>query len=93
MLRIAIPATGRSQLNFNSFEKNNIPSPPNGVDAEINNDVLLLFDDEEQAINYAESLYAISDDIDDEDSPQKLAINDIVNTIYTNDFIVSYRSN
>lgn len=90
MLRIAIPSTGSSQLTFNTFESYDIPVPPNGIDAEINNDVLLLFDDEEQAINYARDLYDLADSIDDNASHKKLVINDIINTINNNDFIRSY---
>lgn len=93
MLRIAIPSTGPSQLTFNSFENYDIPAPPNGVDAEINNDVLLLFDDEQQALEYADNLYEIGDTIEDDTKPQKATINDIVAAIYGNDFIKSYRDN
>ncbi|MES2375813.1 MAG: hypothetical protein V4553_04510 [Bacteroidota bacterium] len=91
MLRIAIPSTGESQLTFNSFEKYSVPPPPNGVDTEINNDVVLLFDDEEQAIAYADSLFEVGTDLGNDETGKKLIVNDIVGAIYNNDFIKSYR--
>jgi regulatory protein YycI of two-component signal transduction system YycFG len=91
MLRIAIPSTGQSGLTFNSFEKFSVPPPPNGVDAEINNEVVLLFNDEQQAVEYAESLFEVSSDLDNDKTPQKLIVNDIVGAIYNNNFVKSYR--
>ncbi|MBC7400055.1 MAG: hypothetical protein H7289_08930 [Mucilaginibacter sp.] len=91
MLRIAIPSTGQSQLTFNSFEKYSVPPPPNGVDAEINNDVVLLFDDEQQAVEYADSLFEVGTDLDNDQTSKKLIVNDILGAIYNNDFIKSYR--
>ena len=91
MLRIAVPSTGSSKLTFATFQNGVIPSPPNGVDAEINNDVILLFEDEEEAIAYAESLVDLGTELDNEETPEKLIINDIATAIYNNDFIKSYR--
>lgn len=91
MLRIAVPSTGESGLTFNSFEKYSVPPPPNGVDAEVNNDVVLLFDDEEQAVAYADSLFEVGADLDNDQTNKKLIVNDIVGAIYNNDFIRSYR--
>jgi hypothetical protein len=91
MLRIAIPSTGDSQLTFNSFEKFSVPPPPNGVDAEVNNDVILLFDDEQQAVDYADSLFEVGTELENDKTPQKLIVNDIVTAIYNNDFVRSFR--
>jgi hypothetical protein len=91
MLRIAIPSNGESELTFNSFEKYSVPPPPNGVDAEVNNDVILLFDDEEQAITYADGLFEVGTELEDDQTNKKLIVNDIVGAIYNNDFIKSYR--
>ncbi len=91
MLRIAIPSTGESELTFNSFERYSVPPPPNGVDAEVNNDVVLLFDDEEQAVAYADSLFEVGTELEDDQTNKKAIVNDIVGAIYNNDFIKSYR--
>ena len=90
MLRINIPSTGKSQLTFASFEKNDLPKPPNGIDEEINGDLVLFFDDEEQAVNYAYALEDLSNGIDDNASPIKLAINDIVVAVNGDEFVQTY---
>lgn len=90
MLRINVPSTGKSQLTFASFEKNDLPKPPNGIDEEINGDLVLFFDDEEQAVNYAYALEDLSNGIDDNTSPIKLAINDIVVAVNGDEFVQTY---
>ncbi|HEY0245792.1 MAG TPA: hypothetical protein VGC01_09530 [Mucilaginibacter sp.] len=89
MLRINIPSTGSGQLTFSSFENENLPKPPNGIDEETGN-VVMLFDDEEQAVNYADELEDVSSAIDDNESPLKLAINDIIVAIKSDEFVQSY---
>jgi len=56
MLRINIPSDGPSKINFSTFWNYLLPVPPNGVASAVNNDVVLLFDNEEQAANYADVL-------------------------------------
>ncbi|MGZ3966249.1 MAG: hypothetical protein ACXVJC_14845 [Mucilaginibacter sp.] len=90
MLRINVPSTGKSQLTFASFEKNDLPKPPNGIDEEINGDLVLLFDNEEEAVNYAYALEDISNSISDTKSPTKSAINDIVVSINGDEFVQTY---
>ena len=51
MLHINIPSNTNSNINFSSFEQYELPAPLSGVDAEINNDLILKFEDEEEAIN------------------------------------------
>ena len=70
MLHITIPSNSRSNLNFSTFEEYQLPAPPNGIDAEINNDVILKFEDEEEAISYAEQLEDLSNELNDKSSPQ-----------------------
>jgi hypothetical protein len=90
MLRITIPSNGQSQLTFSSFENEDLPKPPNGVDDEINDDVVLLFEDEKDAVDYADQLKDISTAIDDDTSPLKLAINDIIVAIENDEFVQDY---
>lgn len=90
MLQITIPSNGRSELTFSSLENSELPKPINGIDEEINGDAILLFDDEEQAINYTYELEDISTTINDSDSPLKLAINDIAAAINRDEFVQSY---
>ncbi|MDB5010562.1 MAG: hypothetical protein JWR67_2298 [Mucilaginibacter sp.] len=90
MLRITIPSNGPAKLTFSSFENEDLPKPPNGIDVEVNNNVILLFDDEEEAIDFADGLEDISNSINDNTSPVKLAINDIIMAIKNNKFIQDY---
>lgn len=90
MLLINISANSSSNLNFSSFEEFGLPAPPNGVEAEINNDVILKFDDEEQALIYAAQLENLSNELHDKQSPQYTALSDIIMAIRNDDFIQSY---
>ncbi len=90
MLQITIPSNGRAELTFSSFENSDLPKPPNGIDEEINDDVILLFDDEEQAVAYADELEDISTAINDNSSPRKLALNDIIVAIKSDSFVQEY---
>ena len=90
MLRINIPSTGPSELTFSTFERFGLPAPPNGVNEEINDDVILNFEDEEEAITYAEQLENLSNGLNDKSSPQNLAIWDIIMAIRNDEFVQSY---
>lgn len=90
MLYINISLNSNSNLNFSTFEEYGIPAPPNGVDAEINNDVILKFEDEEEAIIYSEQLANLSNELNDKQSPQYIAISDVIMAIRNDDFIQSY---
>jgi hypothetical protein len=74
MLRISIPSNGPSKINFSSFMNYLLPVPPKGIDSEVNNNAVLLFDNEQEAINYANSLKQLP-------GSQKKVGNEIVNTI------------
>ena len=90
MLRITILPTGKSQLTFATFERYGLPGPPNGADAEINDDLILKFEDEQDAMAYAEQLQNLSNELDDKSSPQNIAISDIVMTIRNDEFVKAY---
>jgi hypothetical protein len=89
MLKIAIPSTGTAKLTFSSFERYGIPAPLSGADAEINDDLVLNFEDEEEAVTYSEQLEALSGELEDETSPQNLAINDMIMAIQNDPFVQS----
>jgi hypothetical protein len=90
MLRITVPSNTASQLTFTSFEQYDLPAPLNGVDAEINNNVILKFDDEAEAIVYAEQLENLSNELNDKESPQNIAIGDIIMAIRNDEFVQAY---
>jgi len=74
MLRISIPSNGPSKINFSSFMNYLLPVPPKGIDSELNNDAVLLFDNEEEAKNYADRLKQLP-------GSQKKVGNEIINAI------------
>lgn len=90
MLRIVVPSNTSSQLTFSTFERYGLPAPPNGVDAEINEDVVLNFEDEEEAITYANQLEILSNGLNDKSSPQNIAIGDMIMAIRNDEFIQNY---
>ena len=91
MLHIVVPSsTSSSQLTFSAFERYGLPAPPSGVDAEINDDVILKFEDEEEAIIYAGQLETLLNGLDDKDSPEYLAISDLIMAIQNDEFVQSY---
>ena len=88
MLRITVPSNGPSELTFSAFQSYNLPKPINGIDSEVNN-VLLLFDDEQDAVDYADRLIEYLDDLDDV-SPKRAAINDIIVAIKSDEFVQTF---
>ncbi len=90
MLNITVPSNTSSNLTFSTFEQYELPSPPSGVDAEVNNDLILKFEDEEEAIVYAEQLENMLNEIDDNTTPQYLAVNDIIMAIRNDEFVQAY---
>jgi hypothetical protein len=53
-----------------------LPVPPKGLDSEVNNDAVLLFDNEEEAKTYADELSKLP-------GSQKKIGNEIINAIMT----------
>jgi hypothetical protein len=89
MLNIDIQSDGESGLTFSELEKYNIPVPPNGFKSEINNDVVMQFEDEQQAIDYAHELDAYSNSINSE-SQEYLIVSDIIKAIGDDEFVQAY---
>jgi hypothetical protein len=89
MISIDIPSDGQSGLTFTLLEKHDIPAPPNGFSSEINDNVLMKFDDEQQAIDYAHELDAYSNSID-ANSVEYSIINDIIKAVGDDGFIQEY---
>jgi hypothetical protein len=74
MLRISIPSNGPSKINFSSFMNYLLPLPPKGIDIEVNNDAVLLFDNEEEVKVYTDKLKQLP-------GSQKKVGNEIINAI------------
>jgi hypothetical protein len=89
MLNIDVPSNGLSGLTFTELEKYNIPAPPNGFLSEINNNVVIRFDDEQQALDYAHDLDAYSNSIRRE-APEYNIIADIIKSVSDDEFVQAY---
>lgn len=90
MLRITVPVDASSNLSFAVFEQYELPAPENGADAEVNNDLILKFEDEEDAIVYSDQLEALANELDNKSTPQYRAIVDIISAIRNDEFVKSY---
>ena len=89
MLRIEIPPNGLSELTFNELEKYKIPAPPFGFNSEINNNVLMQFEDEQQAIDYAYALDVYADSINSS-TKEYSVLTDIIKAISDDEFVQEY---
>jgi hypothetical protein len=56
---------------------------PDGIDSEVNNSLVLLFDDEEKALEYTNQLRQLS-------GSQKKAGNEIIAAIENDEFVSTY---
>ncbi|HEY8783247.1 MAG TPA: hypothetical protein VIM16_16590 [Mucilaginibacter sp.] len=90
MLFINVSSAGNPKLKFRDFENYGLPAPRDGADVEINDDLILKFEDEDEAIAYAEQLEDMAKQLSDKDSPQYAAINGIIMAIYNDEFVKSY---
>jgi hypothetical protein len=89
MLRISIPSTGPSKITFNKIRQYDIPQPPLGFVAEVNDDATLVFEDEQQAIDYAHALNESADSVD-QSSYEFMIITDIIKAIGDDQFVQAY---
>jgi hypothetical protein len=92
MLSIEIPSNGSPELTFNELEKYTIPHPPNGFNSEINNNVVVDFENEQEALDYAYELDAYSNSIDAE-SPEYRIVVAIIKAIGDDEFVQAYIQN
>lgn len=89
MLVIEISSDGRLPLTLTELNKYNIPAPPDGFDSEINNVVLMKFEDEQQAIDYSYELDSYANTIDNK-SKEYGIVTAIVKSISEDEFVQSY---
>lgn len=85
MLRIAIP----SSVSAKVFEPDTLPTPPNGTETELNGDLVLLFEDEEEAVAYLDELEDYASELDGE-SAERDTITTLVGAINNDEFVQAY---
>ncbi len=89
MLRINIPPTGPAPLTFADFTKYQLPIPSKGVKAKINKETVLFFDNEFEAVVYADKLEEIVTTVS-KSSPLKNILRDMATAIRNDDTIRNY---
>jgi hypothetical protein len=70
MLRIDIPSTEDITITTWTFNEYSLPKPHNGTANEVNGDLILLFEDEEEAVAYMDELEDFATKLDSK-SPAK----------------------
>jgi hypothetical protein len=86
MLRIDVSSAEITNAMFDQF---GLPTPPNGTQTEVNGDLILLFEDEEEAVSYLDELEDYASEVDDS-SPEKALINTLATTISNDEFVQTY---
>ncbi|HEY9002569.1 MAG TPA: hypothetical protein VIM89_14525 [Mucilaginibacter sp.] len=89
MLVIEISSDGKSPFTLTELNKYNIPLPPNGLDTEENNDVVMKFEDEQEAIDYSYELDRYANSIDNKSEEYRI-ITTIVKAISEDEFVQNY---
>jgi hypothetical protein len=90
MLKIVVPSNTPSGITFSLFERYGIPGPISGIDEEINDDLVLKFENEEEAIVYAQQMQNMAEEINDKTTTQYLAIMDIIVAIKSDEFVQDF---
>jgi hypothetical protein len=90
MLRIEIPLDGPAKLDLRKFKELEIPVPENGIDSEENGNVVLLFEDEQQAVDFSLELDRFSEALNDHKSPRYQAAGEVIKAISEDKFVQAY---
>jgi hypothetical protein len=88
MLRISIPPTTKSPITFADFINYRLPIPSKGLKAH-NKDTVLLFDNEYEAVIYADQLEEIVTTVS-KSSPLRNILRDMATAIRNDDTIRNY---
>jgi hypothetical protein len=86
MLRID---TAQAGFVGNVLEKFNLPSPSGGFDTEVNGSLVLLFEDEQEAVAYLDVLEDRITKLDNSD-PGRPFLNALVLSINNDEFVQAY---
>lgn len=89
MLRINLPPTGPTRVTFADLRKNRIPLPSKGLKARGKENTELLFDNEDEAVIYADQLEEIVTNAS-RGSQLRTMLRDMVTAIRNDDSIRNY---
>jgi hypothetical protein len=87
VLRIELPS---ERLTFSKLAQLNIPAPPNGFDREINDSIILSFENEQEAIDYSLELDRYANSQKDHNSAEYLAATEVIRAINEDEFVRTY---
>ncbi|HVV54275.1 MAG TPA: hypothetical protein VHC47_03055 [Mucilaginibacter sp.] len=90
MLRIEVSPDGPAVLTFSKLEQYNIPSPSDGFNPEINDRVILQFEDEQEAIDYSHRVDEYAESLNDHSSAEYKIAGDIIEAISNDEFVKAY---
>ena len=91
MLIIGISADTGSNLTFSQLQKYDIPVPPNGFDTETNDNIVMKFEDEQEAIDYTYQLDSYANSVDNQSEVYRIAAA-LVKAINDDGFVRTYTS-
>jgi hypothetical protein len=92
MLRINLPPTGTTPLTSADFENYHLPIPSQGIESQGNEDTFLQFDNEFEAVVYADQLEEIVVNVS-KSSPARSMLRDMITTIRNDDTVRNYLEN
>jgi hypothetical protein len=89
MLRIKVPTTTPTPITFEDFKNYELPLPSKGVKANDSKNTVLQFDNEFEAVVYADQLEEIVTTVS-KNSPKRSILRDLVTAIRNDDSIRNY---
>ena len=89
MLQIHVPPTSAKTLTFDDFKNYELPVPSKGIINQQNKDTILTFDNEFEAITYADKLEDIATQVSNH-TPEKDLVRDVVTAIRNDELVRNY---
>lgn len=89
MLPIHIPPISPVPFTYNDFENYRLPIPSKGVINEDDNETVLLFDNEQEAVTYADKLEEIDTNVSRR-TPEKSLVREVVTAIRNDEMVRTY---
>ena len=89
MLQIHVPPTSPVPFTDDDFKNFELPVPSKGVINQNNDDTILLFDNEQEAVIYADQLEEIGTTVSNR-RPEKSLVRDVVTAIRNDEMVRSY---
>ena len=89
MLQIHVPPTSPTTFTYDDFKNYELPVPSKGVINEVNDETILVFDNEFEAVTYADQLEEIGTNVSNR-TPEKCLLRDVVTAIRNDETVRSF---